>query len=250
MKKIFFASDFHLGIPNYEISLQRERLLVSWLDEIKNEAEEIFLMGDIFDFWHEWKRVIPKGFTRFFGKLAELSDNGVKIHYITGNHDIWVYNYFQKELGIEVHHNPIERTFGNKKFYLAHGDGLGPDDKFYKILKKIFTNKFLQWCFATLIHPNISVKLAKYFSEKRNGYYKNPVFREEEEWLIIHSRELLKTQNYNFFIYGHRHIPIKKQLNKSATYIGLGDWLKNNTYAVFNGKEISIVRYSTTNNPN
>ncbi len=244
MKKIFFASDFHLGIPNHSISLQREKLLIKWLENIKHEADEIFLMGDIFDFWHEWKQVVPKGHTRFLGKIVELADSGIKINYITGNHDLWVYDYFQKELGIKVYHKPIIRTFNNKKFLLAHGDGLGPNDKFYKILKKLFTNKFLQFCFANLIHPNLSIKIAKYFSETRNGYYKNPRFLNEDEWLIIYSRELLKTKKFDFFIYGHRHIPIKKNLNESSVYVGLGDWLKNNTYAVFDGKNVEIIKFT------
>lgn len=243
MDKIFFASDFHLGIPNWEISLQRERMLVSWLDQIKNDATEIYLLGDIFDFWHEWKRVVPKGFTRFLGKLAELTDSGIKIHYITGNHDIWTYGYFTEELGIEIHHNPIERQFGNHKFYLAHGDGLGPNDRLFKILKKIFTNKLLQWAFATFFHPNFAIKIAKYFSESRNGYHKTPEFHDEKEWLVIYSRELLKTQKFNYLVFGHRHIPIKKQLAENAFYIGLGDWLNNFTYAVYDGKSVEIRKF-------
>ena len=243
MKKIYFASDFHLGIPDYEISLVRERLIVEWLEGIRHSAKEIYLMGDIFDFWHEWKSVVPKGYIRFLSKIAELTDSGVTINFLTGNHDLWTYGYLKQELGMNIYYKPITKIFNNKKFFLAHGDGLGPKDTLYKPMKKIFTSKIIQWCFANFIHPDIACRIAKIASGKKNGYLKKTIFKDEEEWLIIYSRKLLEKKHYDYLIYGHRHIPIKKELNPKSFYIGLGDWIKNFSYAVFDGKEVEIKKY-------
>ena len=240
---IYFASDFHLGIPDYQISLQREKLIVKWLDEIKNKAKEIYLMGDIFDFWHEWKNVVPKGYVRFFSKIIELVDSGIKINFITGNHDLWTYGYLEQELGMTIYYKPIIREIQGKKFFLAHGDGLGPKDTLYSPMKKVFTNKFIQWCFANLIHPNLAFKIAKKASGTKNGYFKNPKFKGEEEWLIIYARQILEKEHFDFLIFGHRHIPIKYNLGNKSFYVGLGDWLKNFSYAVFDGQKINILKF-------
>lgn len=242
MKKIYFVSDLHLGLPNFEKSIIREKLVVKWLDSIKNEVEELYLLGDIFDFWHEWKRVVPAGFTRFLGKIAEFTDAGIPVHFFTGNHDIWTYHYLEQEIGVKIYRNPEEKIIKTKKFYLAHGDGLGPYDKFYKLLKIIFTNKFLQFFFKGL-HPNFAIFLAHSWSQSRDGYKKNPKFHNEKEWLIIHSREILKKKNIDYFVYGHRHIPLKYKLNEKSYYICLGDWIKNFTYAEFDGNDINIKKF-------
>ncbi len=243
MKKTYFASDFHLGLGGHHKSLERERLIIKWLNEIRNDAETIYLMGDIFDFWHEWKTVVPAGFTRFLGKLAELSDSGIKIFFFTGNHDIWTYNYLQTELGMEILRTPQEMEIYGKKFYLAHGDGLGPKDNSFKVLKKIFTNQLFQWAFARL-HPNFAVKIAKKWSEKSKEYKKDPTYKHEDEWLVIHSRNMLKIKHYDFFIFGHRHLAINYQLNDSSTFICLGDWIKNFTYAIYDGHKIELCKFN------
>ena len=164
-KKIYFLSDFHLGAPDYETSLVREKRVVKFLDEIKNDAAQIFILGDLFDFWYEYKNVVPKGFVRILGKLAELTDSGIQIHFFVGNHDMWMKGYFEKELNIKVYHHPEEFELNGKKFLIGHGDGLGPGDHRYKALKKVFRNKFSQWLFG-IMHPRLGIGIADYFSSK------------------------------------------------------------------------------------
>ncbi len=238
--KIYFASDFHLGIPDRASSRDREDRLIRWLDLIKSDASEIFLMGDIFDFWFEYATVIPKGFIRFQGKLAELSDSGIKITFFKGNHDMWMFDYFRKEMGIEVVSDELIIERGGKKFYLHHGDGLGPGDKMYKILKKNFRSKTCQWLFARL-HPNLGVAIAQRWSKNsRAQNAKLEVFEDiEDEWLYTHSRELLKKDYYDFLIFGHRHLPLDLSLGDSR-YINLGEWLNFNSYAVFDGENVEL----------
>ncbi len=243
-KHIYFASDFHLGAPTYEKSLEREKELVAWLNQIKPTAEEIFLVGDIFDFWFEYKHAIPKGFVRLQGKIAELTDAGIPIHIFTGNHDMWIFDYLPKELGIQIHRKPIERTFGDKKFYIGHGDGLGPGDHSYKILKKIFNNKFCQWIFARL-HPNFGIWLANLSSKSsraKSGTSDEKFLGVENEWLAIYSKEILAQQHFDYFIYGHRHLPLQIELSEKSTYINLGDWLQYYTYLDFDG-ETAILKH-------
>ena len=172
-KKIYFASDFHLGVPTFELSLAREKKIVRWLDSIKHDAEEIYLVGDIFDFWWEYKYTIPKGQTRLLGKVAELTDSGIAVHFFTGNHDLWMKDYFIQELGVSVNHEPIKKKYNNKSFLIGHGDGLGPGDGWYKFLKKCFKNPFLIWCFKTL-HPNLGFWIARRSSKRAaaRGWYR------------------------------------------------------------------------------
>ena len=241
-KKIYFVSDCHLGVPDYDSSLIREKLLVKFLDEIKTDAEEIYLLGDIFDFWFEYKTVVPKGFVRLLGKLAELSDSGIKLNYFTGNHDMWVYDYFSKELNVTMYKEPIVRTYNNFKFYIAHGDGLGPDDKGYKFLKKVFSNRFNQWLFARM-HPNFGIGLALYFSRKSrvaNGNTDEIFMGEENERLILYAKELLKKENFDFFIFGHRHLPLDIKITENSRYLNIGDWIKCFSYIVFDGEHLEL----------
>ena len=244
-KKIYFASDSHLGAPNFEESLVREKKFVSWLDTVKRDAEAIFLVGDIFDFWFEYKEVVPKGFTRTLGKLAEISDLGVPIHFFAGNHDMWLTNYFEKELNLNVYNTSKVFTINDKKLFVSHGDGLGPGDKSYKRMKKIFKNPFFNWCFRCL-HPDWGVKLGKYFSNKNRikSSLEDLKFNgKENEWLTQYCRKKLKNEHYDFFIFGHRHIPLEVELNSSSKYINLGDWITQFTYAVFDGNQISLEKY-------
>lgn len=238
--KIYFASDFHLGVPNRASSREREDRLVRWLDLIKSDASEIFLMGDIFDFWFEYATVIPKGFIRFQGKLAELSDSGIKITFFKGNHDMWMFDYFGKEMGIEIVSDELVLERNGKKFYLHHGDGLGSGDTMYKTLKKIFRSKTCQWLFARL-HPNLGVAIAQRWSKNsRAQNAKMEVFENiEEEWLYTHSQEILKENHYDFMIFGHRHLPLNLALGHSR-YINLGEWLNFNSYAVFDGENVEL----------
>ncbi len=245
-KKIYFASDFHLGVPTYESSLAREKLIVKWLDEIKTDAEEIFLVGDMFDFWWEYTYTIPKGFVRLFGKLAELSDSGIKIHFFTGNHDLWMKDYFQVELNATINREPITREFNGKQFYIGHGDGLGPGDKWYKFLKFCFTSKFMQWCFAR-IHPNLAFKIARASSNKSRiatGKSDEKFLGKENEWLYIYCKEYLNTHKIDFFLFGHRHLPLDLDIEGKARYINLGEWFNYHSYVVFDGTNLELKYYS------
>lgn len=240
--KIYFASDFHLGAPDYDSSLIREKKVVHWLDEIKSDAAEIYLVGDVFDFWFEYKTVVPRGFVRLLGKIAELTDAGIKVHFFIGNHDMWVFDYLPKETGVEVHLEPIERTYGDKRFYIGHGDGLGPGDRGYKFIKKVFRNPFCQWLFARL-HPNLGIGLANFWSRKsrqHTGSSDKRFLGEENEWLAIYSKELLKTKHFDYFVFGHRHLPMQIQVGENSTYFNLGDWIEHFTYAQFDGTTLSM----------
>jgi UDP-2,3-diacylglucosamine hydrolase len=244
-KKIYFASDFHLGAPDYATSLEREKRIVKWLDEIKDDAEEIFLVGDLFDFWFEYKTVVPRGYVRILGKIAELTDSGIPVHLFTGNHDMWIFDYLPKEINIILHKEPIEREFGGKKFLIGHGDGLGPGDNGYKFLKKVFANKFCQWLFA-IIHPDLGMKIANYWSHRSrifNEAHEEKFLGESKEWLVIYCKEVLQKKHYEYFIFGHRHLPLDIKLNEGSRYINLGEWFKSNSFAVFDGTDISLKKY-------
>jgi UDP-2,3-diacylglucosamine hydrolase len=239
--KLYFASDFHLGTGTYAKYREREARLVRWLDSIKHDAAEVFLMGDVFDFWFEYRTVVPRGFIRFLGKLAELSDAGVKLYFFKGNHDMWMFDYFEKELRATIISNELEIERSGKKFYLHHGDGLGPGDTFYKILKKIFRSGFCQWLFARL-HPNFGVGIANYWSRhSRIANEKDEDHKPgQQEWLVIYSQELLKTKFYDYLLFGHRHMPQDIALNDKSRYINLGEWVIRNSYAVFDGKDLTL----------
>lgn len=238
--KIYFASDFHLGVPDHQSSREREDRVVRWLDSIKADAAEIYLLGDIFDFWFEYSTVIPKGFIRLQGKLAELSDAGIKIILFKGNHDMWMFDYFSKELGIEIVSNELVMERLGKRFYLHHGDGLGPGDTQYKILKKIFRSNLGQWLFARL-HPNFGISIARKWSlSSRIQNSKKEEFESiDKEWLVTYCKELLLKNHYDYLLFGHRHLPLDIQLGNSR-YINLGEWINFNSYAVFDGKDLKL----------
>ncbi len=244
-KKIYFASDQHLGIPNIENSHIREKKFVLWLDQVKNDAEAIFLLGDLFDFWFEYKKVVPKGFVRVLGKLAEIRDSGTPIYYFVGNHDLWMQDYFETELNIPVYYQPKEYAFNNKTFLIGHGDGLGPGDKGYKRMKKVFTNPFSKWLYRWL-HPDIGVGLAQYLSTKNkliSGEEDIKFLGEDNEWLAQYAKRKLKTKHYDYFLFGHRHLPMEIEVGKNSKYINTGDWITHFTYAVFDGKDLKLKKF-------
>lgn len=240
--KIYFASDFHLGIDARLTSEERERQVVRWLDMIKGDAAEIYLVGDVFDFWFEYATVVPKGFIRLQGKLVELRDAGIPIYFFIGNHDMWMFRYFEEEMGIPIYRKPIVRELYGKTFFIGHGDGLGPGDHGYKFLKKVFANPVCQWLFARL-HPNFGISLAKYWSGKsrETNRIETVFFGEKKERLIVFANEMLDKQYADYFVFGHRHLPIDYTLkNNKSRYINLGEWMNYNSYAVFDGKNIEI----------
>jgi UDP-2,3-diacylglucosamine hydrolase len=236
-KKIYFASDQHFGAPTPELSFPREKQFISWLDEVKIDAEAIFLLGDLFDFWFEYKTVVPKGFVRVLGKLAEIRDLGIPVYFFVGNHDLWMHDYFEKELQIPVYFDNEEFTFGDQTFLIGHGDGKGPGDKGYKRMKKVFVHPFSKWLYRWL-HPDIGMKLAQYLSVKNkliSGDSDVQFLGEDNEWLVLYCKRKLETKHYNYFIFGHRHLPMVLSVGENSKYVNLGDWISYFTYGVFDG---------------
>ena len=209
-KKVYFSSYNHLGAPTAEKSRIREKQFVAWLDSVKKDAAAIYLMGDLFDVWIEYRRVVPKGFVRVLGKLAELTDSGIPIYFFVGNHDMWMKGYFEEELGIPVFYAPLEITLNNKKLLIGHGDGLGPGDKGYKRMKKVFSNKLMQFLFRW-IHPDLGLRLAQYLSLKNrliSGDEDKKYEGQDSEWLVHYCRKKLETTDLDYFVFGHRHLPL------------------------------------------
>jgi len=264
--KIYFASDFHLGIPDRIQSLEREKKLVAWLEMARQDAAEIYLMGDLFDFWFEYKHAVPRGYSRLLGKLAEITDGGcriqdpdsriphpasaIPIHLFRGNHDMWAFDYLQEEIGIQLHRDPEFRTFNGKNFYLAHGDGLGPGDHGYKFIKKIFASRVNQWFFR-MIHPDLGISIALFWSRKsRHAAIKKEKTEEERNLRLInerikfHSEELIKQHpELDYLVYGHYHYPVETHLTEKAVQVVLGDWLTHFTYAVFDGEKLALKEF-------
>jgi len=244
--KVYFASDFHLGIPDHDSSFVREKKLVSWLDNIRHDASEIYLMGDVFDFWFEYKTVVPKGYIRLLGKLAEMTDQGIPVHLFTGNHDVWAFDYLKKEINIQLHNRPEILEIMGRKFYLAHGDGLGPGDLGYKFLKRIFRCKLNQWLFRWL-HPDIGTSIGLYFSRKSrlaNVLKENrqtELKSIENEMLYQYAVKMMSEGiSVDYFVFGHHHLPLVTGLDPKTQLVILGDWLTNFTFAEFDGNTLEL----------
>ena len=242
--KIYFVSDVHLGAPALKNNNEREILFANWLDEIKDDVAELYLMGDIFDFWWDYKKVVPRGFTRIFGRLADLADRGIPVHFFVGNHDLWAFDYFQEELGVTIHQNEIVKEIAGKKFLLAHGDGLDADDKGYIFLKKIFTNKTLQWLFSRL-HPNFALTLAHTWSKSSRLAKINieENFEVNKEGMYKFAEKFLKQEFVDYFIFGHRHRMVNSKIGEESHFVLLGDWIKHFSYGVFDGEKFELKRY-------
>ena len=242
-KKVYFISDVHLGLPNHAKSLERERKLVSWLDQIMPKTEALYLLGDIFDFWYEYKHVVPKGYVRFLAKIAEFTDQGIPVYFFTGNHDVWAYDYFETEIGMQIIRKPTTVEISGKKFHLAHGDGLGPSDVGFKLLKWLFTNKLAQFMFSR-VHPNFALWLGNSWSRKKrygDDVDKLKFVNADDEWLVSYAKDYLKTEKIDFFLFGHRHVAVHLKIG-DAQFINLGDWIHNFTYAVFDGTTLELKR--------
>lgn len=240
--KIYFVSDCHFGIPDYQNSLVREKKFIAWLDLIKADASEIYILGDLFDFWFEYKTVIPRGYSRLLGKLAELTDSGIKIHLFTGNHDMWMFDYFPRELGISITRKPVIREINGLKLLIGHGDGLGPGDYGYKFIKKVFANKVCQWLYARL-HPNFAIGLGLFFSRRsRLARGENDlIFKgEDNERLIVYAKRKAKQEHFDLFVFGHRHLPLDLKIGENTRYINLGDWLVHFSYAVLDKQDFIL----------
>jgi UDP-2,3-diacylglucosamine hydrolase len=242
--KTYFASDFHLGVNARLTSVEREKQICRWLDFVSQDAAAIYLVGDIFDYFFEYKTVIPKGFNRLFGKLQELRDGNLPIYFFNGNHDMWMFRYFEEEMGIPIFREPIIREIDGKTFYIGHGDGLGPGDYGYKFIKKVFSNTACQWLYAR-VHPNLGLPMMRFFSSKsrdaQDPIVESKFLGEDKEWLVLYANKKIEQINADYFIFGHRHLAIDWQLkNGKSRYINLGEWVYGNTYAVFDGSDISL----------
>ncbi len=241
----YFVSDLHLGMHPREKSLEREKLFLQWLESVEDHASAIWFLGDTFDYWFEYRKVVPRGFTRFLGRLAELSDRGTEIHFFTGNHDVWMYDYLPREMGATVHRIPVIRKLGNHIFYLGHGDGLNKKDRGYRLLQAVFRNRFIQWCYARL-HPNGTTAFAHWWSKKsrytKGMYLEYAGFEKEDQlqFALEHSRE---HPEIDFYLFGHRHVPYDNRLNESTRAVCLGDWIVNFTYAVYDGNTLELKTY-------
>ena len=246
-KKIYFLSDFHLGAPDAASSRTREKKIVLFLEEIRKNAAQIFIVGDMFDFWYEYRKVVPKGYVRLLGKLAELSDDGIPLHFFVGNHDMWMKDYFMTEMNMQVYFEPHSFSFNDKKFLIGHGDGLGPGDHGYKMIKKLFRNPVANWGFG-ILPPWIGMGVANFFSKKSRqatGHHEEVFMGADKEWLIAYCMDILKKDQYDYFIFGHRHLPIDFRLNEHSRYVNLGDWIQYFTYAVFDGQQLVLkTRYA------
>jgi UDP-2,3-diacylglucosamine hydrolase len=243
-KKAYFASDFHLGAPNPSESFVREKKLVAWLNSISSDCQHLFLVGDLFDFWFEYKHVVPKGFVRFLGKLAEMADQGVKIYLFTGNHDMWMFGYLGEQLGARVFREPVEVSWEGKLMLVGHGDGLGPGDTFYKLLKLVFRNSVCQWLFGFL-HPGIGIGIAKAWSgHSRIANDSDKEFLGEKEFLWIYCKEQEKLSHRDYYIFGHRHLPLDLPVNKESRYLNLGEWINHFRYIEFDGRDLELKTWS------
>ncbi|RYG01332.1 MAG: UDP-2,3-diacylglucosamine diphosphatase [Chitinophagaceae bacterium] len=250
-QKVYFLSDFHLGAPDHARSLEREKKIVAFLEEIRQSAAALFVVGDMFDFWYEYRKVVPKGYVRLLGKLAEFTDAGIPVYFFVGNHDMWMRDYLTKELNIPVYFEPKEFQFNDKQFYVGHGDGLGPGDHGYKFLKKIFRNPVCQWMFG-ILPPAIGIGIADYFSRTSRtatGTSDQHFLGADNEWLITYSREQIAKKHYDYLVFGHRHLPIDFALNEKSRYVNLGDWISYFTYAEFDGQHLILkTRYPELEN--
>jgi UDP-2,3-diacylglucosamine hydrolase len=245
-ENIYFASDFHLGVPSREASLEREKAVVQWLEYASRDAAEIFLVGDIFDFWFEYKRAVPRGYTRLLGKISEITDSGIPVHVFTGNHDMWIFDYLSSECGVHVYRKPILREWNGKKFYIGHGDGLGPGDHGYKFLKQIFSNPICQWLFARL-HPNFGIWVASFFSRYSRsvtGDSDKQFLGVDKEWLVVYCKESEGISHNDFYVFGHRHLPLDIKISDDCRYINLGEWLNFRTFAKWNGSQLELFQWS------
>ena len=240
-EKIYFASDFHLGSPNYEESLKREKKIISWLNEIEKDAKKIYLLGDIFDFWFEYEKVVPKGFVRLLAKLADLVDKGIQIHFLVGNHDMWMRDYLEKEIGLKVHFKEFIVEEDNQLIFIGHGDGLGKGDYKYKILKSLFTSNLCKWLFSRL-HPNFGIGLGQAWSNKSRKEKEN-LKSEEKEILVAYCKEQQKNNPVDYYVFGHRHIPMEVKIDERANYINLGDWIHHYSYAVLSDQKLELSKF-------
>jgi len=246
-KIVYFASDAHLGLNVYEDPIESEKRLVRWLNQIKPTAKALYLVGDMFDYWFEYKNVVPKGFVRFIGKMAEFVDEGIPVYLFTGNHDTWLFDYFPKEIGATVYTDSVEIELDGKHFYVAHGDGLGDPSRSFRFMRKFFRNKFCQALYKT-IHPRLTVPFgyawSRYNRKKKQGTAGEQYLGEDKEYLVKFAKEYSATHSeIDYFIFGHRHIMLDLTIPNDKRVLILGDWITNFSYATWDGEKLSLLTF-------
>ena len=239
--RIYFASDFHLGVPDKASSLEREKAVVRWLNMAARDADEIYLLGDVFDYWWEYKEVVPRGYTRLLGKLSELTDSGLPIHFFIGNHDIWTFGYLEEEVGLKVHREPLRTELQGKRMFLGHGDGLGPVPWKDRFMKAAFHHPLPQWIWSRF-HPNFSVGLGQRFSLKSRMAHSegDQAFHGEKEYLTQFCKSILEKEYFDYFVFGHRHLPLDIDLGHGSKYINLGEWVMERSYGVMENGNLRL----------
>ena len=246
-KSVFFASDTHLGSGGGHLhTRERERLFVRWLEEIRPQCVALVLCGDVFDFWYEWRKVVPRGYVRVLAAIAGFTDAGIPVYYFSGNHDMWAQDYFVQETGVRLFHDPREFRIGGRRFFVGHGDGLGPNDRKFKMMKSLFKNRAARWFFSHLLHPDFAIRIADYFSRRSRtatGRSDNTYLGDDREWLYLFCTDTLRREHYDYFIFGHRHLALDKTLEDGSRYINLGDWLTYYTYGQWDGREFHLKTY-------
>lgn len=247
MKNVYFISDAHLGSWALDHRRMQERRLVRFLDDIKDKAQAVYMLGDMFDYWYEFKYVVPKGYTRFLGKLSELTDRGVEVHWFIGNHDIWMYGYLERECGVILHKEPITVEIMGKVFYLAHGDGMGDPSRMFRFLRSLFRNRTCQFLYS-LLPTRFTMWLGMTWAKKSMQEHRlagvEPYMGEDREYEVLYAKEYLKTHpDVNYFMFGHRHIELDLMLSHSTRIMLLGDWITQYTYAVFDGTSMLMENY-------
>ncbi|MFY0688798.1 MAG: UDP-2,3-diacylglucosamine diphosphatase [Cyclobacteriaceae bacterium] len=243
-KKIYFASDFHLGAPDQASSRNREQKIVKWLEHIRQSSSAIFLLGDVFDFWFEYPHVVPKGHVRFLGKLAELCDQGVSVYMFLGNHDMWMKSYLKEEVGAIMYPDNLILETSDHKLFIGHGDGYGPGDLKYKTLKKLFRNPLAQWGFKWL-HPNIGFGIAKMWSSHSRSHSKEEAFLSQDERLIHYCKQIHQNDQHDYYVFGHRHMVIDEEIDQSSRYFNLGEWVSGSTYGILDVDGFSLQQFNT-----
>jgi len=245
-RKVFFASDFHLGIGTNTKSFEqeRERKIIRWLEHIRPSTEALFLLGDIFDFWFEYQHAIPKGHTRFLAELAKFTDAGQPVYLFPGNHDMWMFDYLKEELGIVIYHDPLEVYINSSTFLLGHGDGLGPGDHFYKFLKRVFRNPAARFLFRWL-HPDVGISLARSWSKNsrisKEG--KNETYLGNDEFLVQYCLQIEANKHHDYYVFGHRHLPLDVEISQGSRYYNLGEWVESYTYGIFDDDGFQLLAF-------
>ena len=235
----YFASDVHLGLTWEEYDHTRERIFAGWLDSIRKDAKEVYLVGDVFDFWFEYKRVVPKGFTRTLGKISEMTDAGIKVHFFTGNHDMWLRNYFERECGMIVHYRGELVSHAGKTIMVAHGDNISTEGQpMLRIMNRVFRSSLARRMFRKLLHPDLSMRFGKWWSAKsRKSKALKEEFRGEDEFLVKYARECVATGlPIDYFVFGHIHCAEDYALNERSRVIFLGEWIEDPHYAVLDSE--------------